>query len=233
MADEYSDDEEINTSLENLTGTYSPIQVIGPLAIFLSNVNSLGPIDPIAVIQGNSEISALLNELPLVRNGLMLRSTIISIMYLYFYSKGRVTGTNIIPDQDMIGCFGGNLPAAKIVYNQQKLSMSEAVTSGYIQHPLNTFDVIQLQYPNFNRNCIKSYFLINLVSCNIQKLNVEELAPATKEQLRKEYELVKLICGRWGILNKDFTKGNLSLEQKSLLHDYSNSCGLTVKSARR
>lgn len=197
MADEYSDGElngELNISLENLTGTYSPIQAIGPLTIFLSNLGSLGPIDPIAVVQGYP---------------------------------------NIIPDQDMIGCFGGNLPAAKIVYNQQKLSMSEAVTSGYIQHPLNTFDVIQLQYPNFNRNCIKSYFLINLVSCNIQKLNVEELAPATKEQLRKEYELVKLVCGRWGILNKDFTKGNLSLEQKSLLYDYSNSCGLTVKSARR
>jgi len=134
------------------SGTYTPVFAGTALRTFFNGGN-FGPRFPIEVARTGQAGEALMDQLPLVQQGYLLRNTSTMLFYIYAHANGTQDTQNAqyaSSDAVMDNAFGGSIPADFFSYKDAvtgkpiKVSMDEAVASGLVQRKLNTYDAVKL-----------------------------------------------------------------------------------------
>lgn len=167
-----------------LKGTFIPVYAAAALQEFITQGGQgfgySNPNDP------NSGF--LLDSLPTVRSGYMLRNTITMLFYTYARAQqlqnaqdSRLTRSDAVMDV----AFDGNIPAyyyaqryadgtktmkktgAEVTkYSSSKMRMDDAVAQGVIPAALNTYDVLRQNYQDFDKNQFSSYLFQSIAALN-------------------------------------------------------------------
>lgn len=95
---------------------------------------------------------------------------------LYYESFGKLntSGSHLHQQDKSKHQTEPNLPALyfnKIEFGDPNMSMDDAVTSGLISRPLNTFEVIKTKFPQFSPDKIEYGHRMAIISYNIQHIN--------------------------------------------------------------
>lgn len=193
---------------ESFKGTYTPVYA-GPAlqAFFTLQPGGFGPLSPrTATAQAPGD--ALMNSLPMVAQGYLLRNTSTMLFYIYTHANQLQAADNAQysrSDAVMDQAFGGEIPAAFYTYRgadgkSVKLPMAKAVATGLIADSMNTYQVISQLYPPGTRNRkgedvgfrperFNTYFYQNIAAANYYSKaalsDQPELAPAA-EALQQE-----------------------------------------------
>lgn len=221
---------------EQLTGVYTPVYLGNALYHFVnSDPGAFGPLDPITALQGGP-VEALMDSLPLLRQGYSLRNSITMLMYIYTHTnqlQDPDDGTFIHPDSNMNEAFGGQIPATFFTYRDEtgrltKISVDEATRRGLLSYPLNTYEIIALSHPDFNHNRFKSFYFQNIAALNYYSPNNladdPSLQPVfdainsdeVRNQLLIEHEILKQVSKKWQQLLEPLRKQQR--EQRKLLN---------------
>jgi hypothetical protein len=194
------------------------IHVYPALQCLLNHSDYFGPQNPYEIINpDNFYLDSLIDSLPYVRDGLMLRSTINKLLRIYAKNNSLMSNDLITPDSIMKQCFGGNIPAQYYMDRiGNKTLMTTAIENGLIDHELNTFDMMTLIIPNrFTQERFNIYFIQNIITLNSDRVDV---IPHVLNQLHHEHEIVSDTLNRWDELLHQ--KPNFNSEQKILFNDY-------------
>lgn len=126
------------TTPEILTGIYTPVYGGDALVRFFNkDPGAFGPLDPISAVKGEQAI-ALMDSLPLLRQGYFLRNSGTILMQIYSRVNNlqdEENTTEMTSDNNMLDAFGGQIPATFFTYkdgvgNIKKITMKEAVDQG-------------------------------------------------------------------------------------------------------
>lgn len=212
---------------ESFSGTYTPVYAGEALKYFFTAApQNFGPLHPIEAVRTQQAGQALMDNLPMVREGFLLRNT--STMLFYIYAHAYVdpeTGEQGLQAKDnaqfarsddvMMTAFGGNIPAAFYAFRGQdgkpaKITMAQAIQQGVVQAPgLNTYQVIQVTRPDFNPNRFNTYFYQNIAAANYYSKaalaadpTLVEVAeglqrPDIRQAMLNEHNLVKTVSAEW------------------------------------
>lgn len=205
----------------NLMGLYSPVYLGDVLKYFVNtkpeNFGSLKPID--AITTGNPG-AALMDSLPLLKQGYCLRNSITQLFSVYIYVNELQDPQEpqfVFSDQLMRTSFDSQIPALFYISNNDqgqilKMFMMEAVRQKVISGPMTTYDVIRKNYPDFYSNKFESFYFQIVSSLNyytLQNLNtdptlkhvLEYLVDAnTKISMIQEHELIKNALDGWKLV---------------------------------
>ena len=173
-----------------------------PLLMFLtSEPERFGVVNPEYVIQqlranNYPEVKYLINELPLLNRGYALRTSISTLIQIYIRINLHVNLGIIDTDDYMNLIFGGEIPAS--YYRHQgddrfKIPMKEAVDQGLVDHPLNTYESLDI----LDNDTLPYYTIQRIIAVNtlsINGLDAETRAylndPAIQQQLERESEII-------------------------------------------
>jgi hypothetical protein len=214
-----------------LLGTYAPIYLGNSLCQFFMNTDKFGSIDPIDSIT-NMFSAKLLDFLPCVKAGFLLRNSITLLFYIYMKNNDLQEKENKQYshfDDFMNKIFVEMDSEFYINDNHNKMLMSEAIEQGIIEYPLSTQDVIRLKRPEFNqdntpikiktsddliyRKSFKNYYFQLLASNNFYSKNdlirlnkidcLDILNDETiQKQMIEEYNIIVEVLGKWKNHNK-------------------------------
>lgn len=214
-----------------LTGTYAPIYLGNSLCQFFTNTDKFGSIDPIDSIT-NMFSAKLLDFLPCVKAGFLLRNSITLLFYIYMKNNNLQEKENSQYshfDDFMNKIFVEMYSEFYTDLNYGKMLMIEAIERGIIEHPLSTQDVIRLKRPEFNqddtsikikasndliyRKSFKNYYTQLLASNNFYskgdliRLNKIEILKildneSIQKQMIEEYNIIIEVLQKWKNYNK-------------------------------
>ena len=112
----------------------------------------------------------LLDLFPMAKNGYALRDLFAELFYLYAYVNSPISTSMYKSDNLIMESMGGNIPSLYYQHvgnnNRENILMNEAINAGLIDRPMNTFEVIELTHPQFNRSLFESYFSLNMSAVN-------------------------------------------------------------------
>lgn len=188
------------------SGTYAPIFAGPALrTFFTAGAAGFGPKNPYYLVPdangqtpvpqpGSEDYDAnapgglvqLMGQLPYVQQGFLLRNTCTMLFYIYAHAsqlQDQNNAQNVHSDEVMNAAFGGDIPASFFsskVQGQkgkiQKVLMPQAVASGLVPGPINTYEVISRSYPannmavkpekRFNPANFNSFFFQNIAAPN-------------------------------------------------------------------
>lgn len=210
---------------KSLTGIYGPIYVGNSLYQFISNTDKFGPIDPVDHIT-NMYSAKLMDFLPYVKEGFMLRNSLILLFYVYI-------NNNDLQEQENKQYSHFDTFMSKIFTEMDaefypytlggKILMSEAIERGIINNSLSTQEIIRLKNPEFNQDDTPIKIKNNEViyrkaysSCYFQlfsshnhyskndliRLNKIEILDAInneviQKQMIEEYNILQTTCRKW------------------------------------
>jgi hypothetical protein len=129
--------------INNLTGIWSPVYMGECLHKLVNEYGYyFGGRDPM------EDEGRLMDYLHRVKEGWCLKNTLILLLYIYSKVNNLHSPINrklIHSDSNMMEVFGGNIPAEMYLYrdnnNITRILMKDAVASGMIDEPMNTYDV--------------------------------------------------------------------------------------------
>ncbi|CAH6421698.1 Hypothetical protein HVR_LOCUS1337 [uncultured virus] len=196
-------------TLETFRGIYSPVYAADAAYYFLTtNPQGFGTMDP----TDNNDTRLLMDNLPMVQQGYMLRvcMTMLFSIYAHYHLQDPTDPQIVIPDDLMNRAFGGTIPAALYSYRGaygkiNDMTMREAIERRLITAPLNTYDVINQEDPEFDRTRFNTHHLQTLVFLNFfneLKLGAEPtLAPVleaitrpdVREAMLREHNIIQQI----------------------------------------
>lgn len=169
------------------SGTYTPVFAGDALrAFFTAAPGNFGPLHPLEAARTQIAGAGLMDSLPRVAEGYLLRNTSTMLFYIYAHAQGLQDPNNAQfarSDAVMDQAFGGQIPAAFYSFRGadgkiQKVTMAEAVAQGAIPAPgLNTYQVISALYPvgtknskgeeaGFNPARFNTYYFQNIAAAN-------------------------------------------------------------------
>lgn len=165
-----------------------PVYIGNALEYFFDNAT-------INVYHENTSIN-LIDLFPILKQRYTFPLTVELIQRCYILYHNLNHGHDlglIIPDNLFYQAFGTNIAAEILTYIDPELNiltgitMDQAVTSGIIPNPINTFDSVRSGNNNFVPEMFKSYFLSNLNGVNyinpIIELTQELIDAMTEEFL--------------------------------------------------
>ena len=203
---------------ETLQGVYTPVYFGDALMHFVNaQPENFGPIDPVNALATQQPRTALMDSLPLIRQGYSLRNSITMLFYIYVYVNQLQNPQNAQltrSDQVMRAAFDGQIPASFYSYRDEngrstKITMNQAVTQGLISGPMNTYDVIRQTYPDFRSASFNTYYFQNIASLNYYSranlLADPVLQPAAaffddpniQAAMVREHQTIKDVIARW------------------------------------
>lgn len=121
----------------------------------------------------------------------------------YCKMNGLLDVNNIKPDELMNKAFNSDIPAH---FTKDRKLISEAVSEGIISQPLNTFDVIKLNKPEFNSQLFQTYYFQMISSLNFDVADSELVSEFTDKLIAESKlfnELFKMIKGASNDRSKD------------------------------
>jgi hypothetical protein len=195
---------------ESLKGTYTPVYAGKALTEFFNTIpNNFGSATPIAWKQDGNFGYALMDYLPLAREGYLLRNTCTMLFYIYAHAQELQLAENAqfaTFDAVMESAFVKS-PAAFYSFKtdggkSDKITMAQAVMAKHVSSAISTQDVIRVTHPGFNqenteiiktdnaekqiyKKAFNTYFFQNLAAANyFSKTNLAK-EPALKNVLAK------------------------------------------------
>ena len=205
---------------KDLVFAYAPVYLGDALKYFFS--------DMIIEHNVNGTIIDIMDYFPILKNGYSLRSSIIYAFYQYIRKydlqqtvratiRGQVRNIpGIIPNQLFMESFNSEIPADFYIYkdtNDKKVRvlMNLAVEEGLIQEPLNTFEMIQQNYPEFNINGFPSHYIQTISSPNFYTKRNLENSPITQDL--EDPQIIKRMIHEYSLLQ------DLSKVENSMLNN--------------
>jgi hypothetical protein len=171
------------TKPEDFRGTYTPVFGGDALRDFLQNgAANFGHVDP-----DDGASQALMDFLPMAKEGYFLRNTITMMFYIYAHAQNLQNSDNAQftrSDDVMSHAFGGNIPAAFFSSRDTQGKPVKMLMTDYIQQggqAYNTYDIIRSQYPEgtikvgkdgkqkdigFYANRFSTYYFQNIAALN-------------------------------------------------------------------
>ena len=140
-------------SIKDFKGVFSPVYARGPLVQWFNNAAAgFGEVDP-----SRPGSPLLMDQLPLVKQGLVIRNTITMLFFTYAHKMNLQDPDNgqlARPDEQMLTYFAGEIPAAYISFkdpaspkNSVKMLQSTAIAAKQLDGPANTFSVTVNNFP--------------------------------------------------------------------------------------
>ena len=181
--------------VRQLSLTNLPVQLGPALLLFLQHAQ-------LNLYSGQLVIN-LMDLFPMAKQGYATRNLITVLFFMYARFNSLLIGDTYKPDRLIMECFGGNIPALFFVYKEQgklkKVLMDEAINTGLINGPMNTFEVLELTYPDFDRSQFVGHFVQNIGMCNY--ISLREIPgseafsndPQFIETLNEEHYIMKNI----------------------------------------
>jgi len=209
-----------NSDPSSLRGTFSPVYAGEALrAFFNNNPGGFGPANPEEAARTQEAGEALMDKLPLIKEGLALRNSITILYYLYVRANGLQMEDNASftkVDDHWRQCFGGNIPATFFLLPSEedgskppKILMTQAVKDKLTPKPLNTFDAMRRVLPDFNPEEFNACFFQNIAAANYiprgqldkdpkMKSIADRLAdPAVRAAMLEEHNIIKAANEDW------------------------------------
>ncbi|CAH6421699.1 Hypothetical protein HVR_LOCUS1338 [uncultured virus] len=198
---------------ETFQGLHTPVYAADALYYFLTNnPQGFGTMDP----TDNDNTQLLMDNLPMTRQGYMLRnsSNLLFFIYTTYNHLPDPTAQFVTPDDIMNQAFGGTIPAALYSYRDtdgkiNNITMREAIERRLIAAPLNTYDVMDQRDPGFDRTQFYTHHLQTLAALNYFsefKLGAEPtLAPVleairrpdVREAMLREHNIIRQVLQLW------------------------------------
>ena len=203
---------------ESFSGTYTPVYAGDALrSFFTAQPANFGPVGPKNAAATQNPGAALMDSLPMVAQGYLLRNTSTMLFYIYAHANNLQAADNAQfarSDQVMMDAFGGQIPAAFYSYKgadgkTAKVSMAQAVQQGLINGAMNTYDVIRASYPTFDPARFNTYYYQNIAAANYYSKAAlaadPALAPAAaalqrddvRQAMLNEHNVVKAVSAEW------------------------------------
>jgi hypothetical protein len=204
----------------DLVATWIPIYLGPALEYFFNNAE-------INLYDGDIKIN-LMDLFPMLKQRYALRNTPLILEHLYSRFNGLTKGTNeIISDGLFYAAFNGDIPAEYFMYRNgpnekfAKVTMQEALDLGLIDDYLNTYQVLQLTYPQdsarpFNPQEFKSYFFQNINSLNYAIVKKETLDESIINAMIEEHTLAREIQETYNKLYELILRENRQLRTQGL-----------------
>ena len=226
---------------ESFKGTYTPVYA-GPAlqTFFTAAPGNFGPLHPLTAAQTGVAGQALMDSLPMVQQGYLLRNTNTLLFYIYAHAnqlQSEIDSRFARSDDVMNQAFGGQIPAALYAVadadgKQVKFTMDQAVASGYIPAPMNTYQVIaekrtrDIGRNDFDPNNFNTYFYQNISSYNyypksiLQQPEFKNAADALaradmRQQMLNEFYIVKGVSAEWKAVLEPTRKAKRDANKKA------------------
>jgi hypothetical protein len=143
-------------NINQLNGVFSPIYACDVLQTFFSYTDKFGTIEPIDESICYNNIPKLMDFLPCVRRGFILRNTLTMLFFLYVRRNKLQIPENMTYsrfDNIMEEVFCNmNAEYYKDDNLNNKILMSQAIEMGIIDKAMSTQEVIRMRYPEFNQD---------------------------------------------------------------------------------
>lgn len=213
---------------ESFSGVYTPVYAGDALQRFFNAApGNFGPLDPAAAVRTGVAGQGLMDQLPMAKQGYLLRNTSTMLFYIYAHAQQLQAADNAQfakSDAVMTEAFGGQIPAAFYSYpigddKAAKVTMTEAVAQGLIPAPMNTYQVIAALHPpgvdangkevGFRPERFNTYFFQNIAAANYYSRTAlaadPALAPAAaglqqadiRAAMLNEHNIVKNVSAQW------------------------------------
>lgn len=183
----------------------------GPALIQFLASDNFGPLDP-----DHPDVS-LIESLPLARSGLIYRVGLKTLIDLYTRVHSLQFPAGVIyPDPTMDLCFGGQVPAEYMYHQKRLIPMGDAIDCKLVDHPLNTFDVMEKDYPSFDRRMCTYKIISDIIKLNTTTFHTKD--DVLRDSLLKEYNIIVNAYNVWIRIMSIGTK-----EQKETLKYYQPS----------
>jgi len=227
-----------------LKGTYAPIYTGPVLQAFFEASNGFGPLDPISWKKNSVMGPLLMDTLPYVKQGYMLRNTLTILFFLYVRTMDLQE-----PENSQYSHYDNVMEKIFTEMNAEfyttdgvlKIPMVDAVAKGLIKAPLSTQDVIRLKRPEFNdkrtaiirdapedkqiyREAFPNYFFQLLASRNYfskedlkendNYFKILETLEKVTNQMILEHNIVKETSLKWNEYLEPFRKANRDKKRK-------------------
>jgi hypothetical protein len=186
---------------DSFKSQYSPIYGAEALtSFFTQNLAGFGSLHPITAVQTQQPGQALMEVLPLVQRGFLLRNSCNMLFHIYAHQNNLLDAANgqiARSDAVMTNAFGGAIPASWYSYQEggvnKKILMQQAVASGTLPSALNTYQNIELLFPpgttdkkgqdmSFNPGRFRTFFYQSMAAANFfSKAQLDVLGPEYKE----------------------------------------------------
>lgn len=220
---------------ESLRGVYTPFYAGEALRYLLDN-GDFGLVDK------DVSKDKLIDRLTVSKQGYMLRNTATMLLYIYAHANNLMAygGTHIHSDAIMMEAFGGVIPAAYYSYRDDngllvRIPIEQAVSTGKVSSPLNTYQVLQALYPltdkdghvildkhghpsGFDPLNFRSYYFQNIISLNrhsetdladnlaLKQIYDTLMREDVRQEMIKEHHLVKEVAHRWQAVTSEVRK---------------------------
>lgn len=210
----------------SLSGVFVPIYVGPVIQEFLNGDPSgfAGPTGP-----------SVLDEMPLAKQGYMLRNTMTMLFFLYVHKRGLQDSTNgqiIIPNAHMNNVFGGSTPSSfnrtliqsSVKYDKSGNPLMKGRAYDKVAfapgQELNTYELTEANDPRFNRNRFPAYYFQTLSTPNFfsqKELGTEALdfIKSVSDQLISEHEHAKAASEAWNAQIKPIQAAKRASKKKS------------------
>lgn len=207
---------------QSFSGTYTPVFAGDALQYFFNPVNTngddlrgqFGPLHPLEAAKTQQPGEALMNKLPRVQQGYLLRNTSTMLFYIYAHAMGLQSTENAQfsrSDDVMMTAFGGEIPATFFTYRNDdgkavKVLMDIAVKprdqGGLgLTAPLNTYQLITMLYPpgthnqkgedvGFKPERFNTYYYQNIAAANYYSKDALTPDPTIVALLQQEKNFV-------------------------------------------
>jgi hypothetical protein len=201
-------------------GTYAPIYAGAALRNFFNSAPAnFGSLDP-----STNDPRALMDFLPYVKAGYMMRNSSTMLFYIYAHSMDLLDKSNgqfAVSDAVLTASFGGSIPADfDYDANKSKVPMANYAT------PINTYDLIAAKRPpgsrdkkgrdiGFRPERYPTFFYQSMGAANYySKRDLEEAgktdakflelkaqldSPDVRDQMLAEHNIIKETSKAWGI----------------------------------
>lgn len=171
-----------------------PVYLASGLKYFWQNAK-------INIYQGSISLD-LMKFLPLLRQGYSLKGTMNKLFLIYWTMNGyRAKNYSIVPDALCYNSFNSDIPALflnRIEFgDSNNMLMSEAIETGLISKPLNTFEVIKSKDCNFSPENLNDTYINAIIFYNIYDFDTFEISNNENliEELKIERRIVLALTG--------------------------------------
>lgn len=220
---------------ESFSATFTPLYAGEALRFFFSNQpQKFGPLSPSEAARTQSAGQALMDVLPMVKEGYLLRNTITMLFFIYAHTNQLQAADNaqfVRSDEHMTESFGGQIPATFFTYKgvdgkSVKVQMAQAVASGLIPQAYNTYQVVQANYPSFDPGRFPTYFYQNIAAANYYTKTALAADPALAEvtaalqqddvrsRMLQEHNIIKQASKEWTQILEPTRKANRDSRKK-------------------
>lgn len=221
---------------ESFSGTYTPVYAGAALQrFFTAQPGNFGPLAPKQAAATQQAGAALMDQLPMIRDGYLLRNASTMLFYIYAHANQLQDPQNAQfarSDAVMMDAFGGQIPAAFYSYKgadnkTAKVPMEQAVQQGLIPGPLNTYDVIRQSYPTFDPNRFNTYYYQNIAAANYYSKAALAANPAlaaaadalarddVRQAMLNEHNIIKQVSAEWHDLLEPGRKATRDARKKA------------------